>query len=130
MFDQIFHVVTATNTWTNDTAACNTFGLYTGDILNVIGDLFYVGKWNTFEEIYLDFNVLKSSGGVFSLEYWNGSEWTAIPGVTDGTNNFANDGSYTFTAPVDWATTTVNNIPNLYWARIKIDSGSFTTEPL
>ena len=128
MFDQIFHVVSATNTWTDDTAASNTFGLYTGDILNVIGDYFYVGKYNTFEEIYLDFNTLKSSGGIFSLEYWDGSNWTTLP-ATDGTAGFTQDGSYTFTAPIDWAPTTVNNVPDLYWARIGVASGTFTTEP-
>jgi len=54
---------------------------------------------------------------------------TATLTVTDGTNNWANDGNTSFTAPVDWAKTTINNVGPIYYVRVGTVSGTFSTEP-
>jgi len=58
---------------------------------------------------------------VLAFEYWNGSAWTAVSGLSDGSSNFTVSGypEITWTLPSDWAKTTVNG-KNYYWFRIRI----------
>jgi hypothetical protein len=127
MFDRVFSFISP-STWTDITLNTSSFGLITGDVLNVVGDYVYVGKEDQFNEMYFDFQTIMSAGTNRTFEYWNGSAWTALT-VTDGTNNWQNDGSVTFTPPGNWATTTVNLVTDLYWVRIGTVSGTFTVEP-
>lgn len=46
-------------------------------------------------------------------EYWNGSAWATLT-VTDGTNQLVQDGSITFTAPGNWATTSDGTFTGYY----------------
>lgn len=62
--------------------------------------------------------------GVVAWEYWNGTLWTALTGVTDGTTSFTTakaDGQIVFwTAPTDWATTSINNGAQLFFIRARV----------
>lgn len=73
----------------------------------------------------LNINIGTAKTGTWTLtwEYWNGSAWTALTNVTDGTSNFATTGAQTvtWTMPVDWAKTTVNGF-NRFWVRARISS--------
>jgi len=118
----------APSTFTDDTLAVQTLGLITGDVLNVVGDFLYIGKRDTFGSIYFDFETIMSAGTNRTWEYWNGSVWTALT-VTDGTNQWQNDGTVTFTPPVGWAKNTVNSVGPIYYIRVGTVSGTFTVEP-
>lgn len=77
------------------------------------------------------------SGLSTSWDYWNGSTWAAISGVatlTDGGSAFtAAAGTYettwTGTGLTNWATTAING-STLYWVRLKITAGSYSTNPI
>ncbi len=74
----------------------------------------------------VDVNITTQGDGVWTIavEYWNGSAWTAVSGLTDGTTSWtAATGwkSITFTLPGDWATTSVNST-TAYWIRTRVSA--------
>lgn len=79
-------------------------------------------------------NVGTAGVGTYTVawEYWNGSAWTALAGVTDNTSAFKTAGtnSVTFTVPSDWAASVLNGSASLYYIRARYVSGSMTTVPL
>lgn len=125
-FDSVQHYVGGA--YVDDTLIVQTLGLITVDVLNVVGEFLYIGKRNTFNNVYFDFQTIMSAGTTRSWEYWNGSAWVALT-VTDETNNWANDGNTSFTPPVDWAKTVVNSVGPIYYIRVGTVSGSFSVEP-
>lgn len=126
MFDRVFHYVGGV--YTDVTLIVSSFGSATGDVLDVVGNYVYVGKENQFSEMYFDFGTIMSSGTNRTFEYWDGDSWETLT-VTDGTAQWQNDGSVTFTPPGAWAKGTVNTVTDLYWVRIGTASGTFTVEP-
>ena len=101
-----------------------------------VGDAIYIGH-SKYKFDTIKINV--STAGVYSgitleWQYYNGSSWTALSGVNDGTNGFQNSGTnnISFTVPGDWAKTDVNG-DNAYWVRCVVtgfSSPSITTSPL
>jgi hypothetical protein len=89
-----------------------------------VDDAYYFGLGILWD--YLRINIGTSGVGVWTLswEYWNGSSWSALPDVTDGTSAFTLAGwrEVNFTRPADWATTTIGGIADLYWIRAKVSS--------
>lgn len=76
---------------------------------------------------------------VTAWEYWDGSAWTALSGVTDGTSSGSNkafttaagDGiNVTWTAPSDWSTTSLNGSAQLYYVRVRISTAGYSTNPV
>ncbi|MEM5816149.1 MAG: tail fiber domain-containing protein, partial [Candidatus Aenigmatarchaeota archaeon] len=95
-------------------------------ILADTDDYFYVGMTSkVFQVIYFDL-ATPGSGLSLRLEYWNGTSW-ATTTFSDYTSNLSKDGELSFTPPVDWATTTVNNVSG-YWIRLSTLSTP-TTSP-
>ncbi|MFA5384538.1 MAG: putative baseplate assembly protein [Eubacteriales bacterium] len=64
---------------------------------------------------------------MLSWEYWNGTGWQALAGITDKTNKLRENGTVIFDCTEDLAATTVNGQENL-WIRIKIVSGDYGRE--
>ncbi len=62
-----------------------------------------------------------------SWEYWNGSGWTVIKDVNDGTGCFLADGAVTFLCPSDIEATQVSGQES-YWIRVRIASGDYGKE--
>lgn len=65
-------------------------------------------------------------------EYWNGTAWTELHNVVDGTNGFSTTGAQTvtWTMPPLWETNTVDSATR-YWVRARISSfTSSGTQPL
>lgn len=99
-----------------------------------LNDAFYVvlnGDHDT-----ININVGTAGVGTYSVtwEYWNGAAWTALSGVTDGTNAFKNTGAQTvsFTRPTDWTWTDIN-AAGFYGLAVRARISSFTsmtTNPL
>ena len=81
----------------------------------------------------LTVDVTTGGAGTYTVtwEYWNGSAWTALPGVSDGSSGFKTDGELSFTS-LDGLTTrtTVNSSASLHWIRAKRDAGTVTTDPV
>lgn len=71
-------------------------------------------------------------GGVVVWEYWDGSAWSALSDVVDGTTGFtaavADDLEVEWTVPSDWATTTLNSEGPYYYVRARITT-VYTTNP-
>jgi hypothetical protein len=78
------------------------------------------------------------AGGTVAFEYWNGSTWTALTGVTDDTTGLTVTSTVTgqdpvirvitWTMPSDWATTTLNSV-SAFYMRIRV-TGTFSTNPV
>ena len=101
----------------------------------VVDDAYYFGgvtdrKWGV-----LGLNVGQNGVGTWTVtwEYWNGTIWAALTGVSDGSSGFtAGTGvrKVTWTIPTDWATSTIQTI-SAYWVRARVSSfTSVTTQPL
>jgi hypothetical protein len=95
-------------------------------------DAYLIGMTEQFSRVL--FNVGTNGAGTYTVawEYWNGSGWSALSGVTDDTGDFKNVGlnDLVFTIPSNWATTTINSQGPFYYIRAKIDGGTTTTVPL
>lgn len=87
-----------------------------------VSDAFYFGGIAIFEEICLNITTA-GSGYTGSWDYWNGS-WTSFTVDSDTTSSFqtSGKGKVIFTAPNDWATTSVNSQGPFYYVRFTVDS--------
>lgn len=96
-----------------------------------VDDAFYFGLTTRFSAIGLDIGTAGTGTYTLAWEYWDGSSWTALAGLSDGTGAFKNAGatSVTFTTPTDWESTIVDGV-NLYYVRAKRDAGTVTADPL
>ena len=114
------------------------FNEATGDDVEIlpatpaVNDAFYVGHASK-KFARFDINQTTQGVGTWTIvwEYWNGSSWTALTGVTDGTTGFtAATGivSVTFTEPTDWNQNTIDS--NLgYWIRGRVSAYTAVTTP-
>lgn len=98
-----------------------------------VNDAFYWGfSSNILDTIRI--NIGTNGAGTWTIvwEYWNGSIWTGLSNVSDGTNGFrAGTGNkeVDFDRPSNWALTTVKTI-SAYWIRSRVSAyTSVTTQP-
>ena len=98
-----------------------------------LDDYFAVGRATTFGK--LTFNGAGGTagvGGIGTWEYWNGSAWTALSNVVDGTAGFttpvADDQTVTFDVPSDWAAVALNAV-SAFYVRFKL-TGVYGTNPV
>jgi hypothetical protein len=111
---------------------------------SAIGHYLYIGNTAKVTRQIVDI-ITAGVNGVIAWEYWNGTAWTTLNGVTPTGNNFSSDATFTFIAPADWTakaavsnstpfmpSSTTANIPAgastavLYWIRAKV-TVAFTT---
>ena len=81
-------------------------------------DAYYWGHSQEFNQLKLEISQAASSlFCILAWEYWNGSIWTALSNVTDGTSNFENSGVnfVSWDAPVGWAKSTENTSQGPYY---------------
>lgn len=135
-------VANDTAVFTDETRAANDSRAGAGNTMTLIPaaspatpDAFYFGHTEKFSQMDLD--ILTAGVGTYTLawEYWGGASWSAVSGLSDGTNNYKNSGSnrVSWTEPGSWATTTVTNQPGttaLYYIRARFVSGTVTTTPV
>jgi len=96
------------------------------------GDAYYIGNTSQFDKFDLTISTAGDGDWTIVWEYYDGSSWSALSGVSDGTNGFTTGGTNTVTweAPPDWSETTIDST-ELYWVRAKVDTyTSITTQPL
>jgi len=106
-----------------------TFKLFQGPTVTV--DEAYFGLQAKFGRVKLNFGTLGVQGSAVTLawEYWNGTAWTALSGVTDGTSGLTAHGTVTWTIPGNWVANAVNSV-TLLWVRLRFTAGTWTTNPL
>jgi len=99
------------------------------------GDAIYIGRDSQFWKIEIDVGTAGVYADItLAWEYWNGTAWTALPDLSDGTAGFTVSGKndVTFSVPTDWAQNAVNGVTK-YWIRCVATLGaapSITTAPL
>ena len=98
-----------------------------------VDDAIYFGHaTETFAKIALNQTTQGAGTWTVTWQYWNGTAWTALSGVTDGTTAFtAAVGFVTvvWSTPTDWASCPVDNIDG-YWVRAVVATYSaITTAP-
>lgn len=115
------------------------FNESTGDDVEVlpatpaVDDAAYFGlAGQKFGQIDLDITTQGDGTWTITWEYWNGTAWTALSGVTDGTTGFTaatGEVSVTFTVPSDWEENTVDSV-EAYWVRANVSAfTAVTTSP-
>jgi hypothetical protein len=72
-----------------------------------IGDCFYIGLDAPYNRVLVDILTAGVGSWVLEYQYWNGSAYTPLAGVGDGTNGFKTAGLNIihFTRPTDWVAT-------------------------
>jgi len=96
-----------------------------------VDDAYYFGYDYRTRKITLNISTAGVGTWTITWEYYNGSSWTALSNVSDGTSGFTASGTnnITYTLPTDWAKTTVNGIEK-YFIRARLSSfTSITTQP-
>lgn len=95
-------------------------------------DRYNIGAENPFGGF--DLNVSTVGTGTYTVvfEYFNGTIFTPLAGVVDGTNNFKNAGlnSITWTIPLDWVANTIDGQGPFFYIRAEIQTGTVTAVPL
>ena len=124
---------TTPDTYVEMTDECNSAA--TGDVIpfpatEAVNDYFVVTSQRPFTRIRVDVGTA-GVAGVVAWEYWNGSAWAALTGVTDGTTSFTTAGINTvvFTEPTDWGRVSINDDAPQCVIRARITT-VYTTNPV
>lgn len=139
-FVRVWQVDDSANTFVEETADANS--ATNADWLlfpatEAVGDYVAFGSREVFDGITFD-NANGTAGvaGVVAWEYWDGTAWTALANVSDGTTNFtatAADGQLVhWRRPTDWVARSldesVETVP-LYYIRARVTT-VYTTNPV
>jgi hypothetical protein len=74
----------------------------------------YFARFKPFSALYAEVKVPNAVGAFLTLEYWNGTAWTALSNVVDDSDAFSRSGFIQFDTPEDWAETTVNTLSGYF----------------
>ncbi len=97
-----------------------------------VGDAYYFGNSAQFDTFDITISTAGSGSWTIVWEYYDGSSWSALSGISDGTNGFTTGGTNTVTwdTPFDWSEETIDG-SELFWVRARVDSySSISTQPL
>ena len=88
----------------------------------VVNDAYYFGHNEEFSRLKT-WVTTAGANQTITWEYWNGA-WTALSGVTDSTSSFTTLGEniVSWTAPSDWADTTVNSQGPYKYVRARVSA--------
>lgn len=122
------------NASVNETAACNNSSI--NDItLPITGAEVYEFAFdNQARHLWLDISTGAIATWTVEWQYWNGSSYVALSGITDKTNGFAQieSNNVTWDFPIEdaWPQSILHSIEG-YWIRAEITSfTSITTSPV
>lgn len=122
-FDSVF---VDTGTFANNTTEAASEGGTAFSLMSAPSHFLYIGATATFTGVQFRFGT---KGGNYTLraDYYDGTNWVQLTAVkdalVDNTSKFLSDGTIEFTAPTDWAQTSVNSVTR-FWIRL-----STTTTP-
>lgn len=95
-------------------------------------DRFQFGHAEQFTRLKIQLGTVGAGGFTITWEYWNGSIWTALSDVVDGTSNLTATGEniVSWTLPGDWATRTDGGLGPFFYVRAHYTAGTMSTVPL
>lgn len=121
---------------TNETTPANNATANDMTLLPAVpaaNDAYYFGGAQRFGGVRVDIGTQGVGVWTAAWEYWNGTAWTALAGVVDGTVAFtaaAGAHDVTFTIPTGWQTTTVSATLG-YYVRCRVATyTSVVTTPI
>lgn len=134
---RVWQVDASAGTFTDETTNANSaadadWALFPS--AEAAGDYAAIGHTEPFSKIVFDYaNGTAGVGGAVTWEYWDGSSWTALSGVTDNTSGFtaseADGLSVTWTLPDKWESRVLSAGKKLYYVRARITT-VYTTNPV
>ena len=134
---QVWQVVASGPTYNDQTADANDADANDWTIFpaGTAADYPAFGFRQKFKKLIV--NVGTAGAGTYTVpaanwQYWNGTTWASLAGLTDGTTGFKTAGTnnVTFTVPTDWTPTSLGGSASLYYIRAVKDTGTVTTAPL
>lgn len=110
---------------TDETTAANSATTNDVNLLPVspaVDDAYYFAHSEQFPQLKIDITDINGTGSTIVWQYWNGTIWTALSGVTDNTNNYETLGEniVSWTVPGDWATRLVNSQGPFFYVRGRV----------
>ena len=98
-----------------------------------VNDAYYFGYSKKFNVMILNIGTQGVGSWTIVWEYWNGTAWSALVDLTDGTTGFTaatGKKEVSHTPQGDWVLTTIQAM-ELYWIRARVSAyTSITTQPL
>lgn len=138
-FDHVWQVddTPADNAFVDQTANANSAAAGDWPIFptsEAVGDYAAFGLTTPFSQIrFNSTGGTAGNNGLVTWEYWNGTIWTALSGVSDGTNNFqiatSDNQLVSWVRPTDWVARTISTSASLYWVRARI-TNVYPTNPI
>jgi hypothetical protein len=86
-------------------------------------DDLYVGSERPFGSLLVNI-ATPGVGYAFTVKYFNGTTWTTVSNLDDGTSDFEQDGVIAWTVPNEWSLVSFNDT-QLYW--LKFEATAVTT---
>lgn len=93
------------------------------------GDRIYFGHRWPFGGMIVIHGTLGSATISPTWTYWDGTSWTALAGLVDGTSGFSSNGTITWTVPGDWDLSTIDDALSItdftldavprFWVRVE-----------
>lgn len=92
----------------------------------------YVGALRPLSGIKFYVKTPNASAGAMTIDYWDGSSWAAVSGLTNGTAStgatpFEMTGTAAFTSTISTAKVKIIDTLSLYWYRVKVTECDATT---
>ncbi len=98
------------------------------------GEYLYFGADAKFRGLNVDLAATGTGPGAAAVlwEYWDGTRWSTLPGVTDQTDSFTKPrGTIFWVDPASWNLYSVNGGPDLYYVRASLTGGvDYATPPV
>ncbi|MDD4985206.1 MAG: hypothetical protein PHQ43_05370, partial [Dehalococcoidales bacterium] len=121
---------------TDETAESNSVAANDMTLLPAVpavNDAYYFGGADPFDLLTINIGTQGSGTWDITWEYWNGSAWTSLSGISDGTLAFeaaVGNRDVSWTMPTNWNTVAVNGTA-AYWVRARVSSyTAVVTQPL
>jgi hypothetical protein len=131
-FDYIYNYNATGGTYSANLAMESTWALWDATPANIgANDAVYYGLSSThFSGInhYIQTPDV-NSGGAATIEYWNGSAWTGIVGLTATGGTGLTTFRWNIWEQPGWAATTVNSISG-HWVRWRVTAGTWSVSPV
>lgn len=141
VFDSVFSYDANAGTYTDETVDAGDVDTNDVNLTSWVGganatveDAMYYGASSPFNEIALELSTTSgASTRTLIMEYFNGTTWTTVTGLTDNSTSYTADaGIYHlyWTAPTNWQKTSVNSSSNYFYVRYRISAyTSQTAQP-
>lgn len=117
-YDYLSVLYYKSSAYTDYTVAAADFDRDSVSITLDTTEYIYLGFYKTISDVYFHLTTPNTNTGVISLQYWNGSAWTAATNLIDQTKGFTRSGFIKWDRPTD--RDVVINTVTQKWYRIAI----------